>query len=155
MRPCRIRNLDEEWRDAVIRAISNEGPEPDHRLEIKRIDAALANLRKQHLWSVISDQEFKSEHQALKRQKRGLEPTRKVRTPNLDRAAELLNNLPALWEHPGVTQTQRRDLAREVFEEIRIREGMLVVVKPRSEYAPLFAYNIWRDFQDIGDDRSS
>ena len=149
-------NLDEGWRDAVIRAISNEGPEPDHKLEIKRIDAALANLRKQHLWSVISDQEFKSEYQALERQKRGLEPTRKIRsTPNLDRAAELLNNLPALWEHPGVTQNQRRDLAREVFDEIRIREGKLVAVKPRSEYAPLFAYNIWKDLQNIGDNRSS
>ena len=139
----------------MIRAISNEGPEPDHALEIKRIDAALANLRKQHLWSVIGDQEFKSEYQALERQRNGFEPKPMARsTPNLDRAAELLQNLPALWEHPGVKQNQRRDLAREVVDEIRIRDGSLIAVTPRQEYAPLFAYNIWKDLQNVGDDRS-
>lgn len=55
-------NLDEGWRDAVNQAISKEGPEPDHQLEIKRIDAALANLRKQHIWNVIGDQQFKAEY---------------------------------------------------------------------------------------------
>ena len=54
--------LDEGWRDAVNQAISQEGPEPDHKLEIKRIDAALANLRKQHIWNVIGDQQFKAEY---------------------------------------------------------------------------------------------
>ena len=76
-------------------------------------------------------------------------------TPNLDRAAELLRDLPALWEHPGVTQEQRRELAREVFDEIRIREGKLVAVKPRPDYAPLFAYSIWKGNQEVGDVRSS
>ena len=33
----------------------------------------------------------------------------------------------------------RRDLTREVIEEVRLREGKLVAVKPRAEYAPLFA----------------
>ena len=75
--------------------------------------------------------------------------------PNLDRAAELLQDLPALWEHPGVTQEQRRDLAREVFDEVRIREGKLVAVKPRPDYAPLFAYSIWKENQEVGGVRSS
>ena len=44
--------LDEGWRDSVLSAISKEGPEPDHSLEIKRIDATPANLRKQHIWNV-------------------------------------------------------------------------------------------------------
>ncbi|MDA1128574.1 MAG: hypothetical protein O2913_07745 [Chloroflexi bacterium] len=124
--------------------MSNDGPEPDHSLDIRRIDAAMANLRKQHLWSAIGDREFKSEYQRLQRQRRALEPRPLVQsTPNLDRAAELLQNLPALWEHPGVTQDQRRDLAREVFDEIRLREGRLVAVKPHPEYAPLFAYSLW------------
>ncbi len=149
-------HISEGWRGAVLAAISKKGPEPDHKLEIKRIDAALANLRKQHIWNVIGDREFKAEYLELERQRRGLEPNPLVRsTPNLDRAAELLKNLPALWEHPGVTQQQRRDLAREVFDEIRLRDGKLVSVKPQPEYAPLFAYSIWNGGQYVGDERST
>ena len=149
-------NLDDGWRSAVLRAMSNEGPEPDHSLDVRRIDSAMANLRKQHLWDVISDDDFKAEYQSLQRQRRALEPKLSQRsTPNLDRAAELLRDLPALWEHPGVTQEKRRELVREVFDEIRIREGKLVAVKPRPDYAPLFAYSIWNENQEVGGDCSS
>ncbi len=41
--------LDDGWRHATLRALAKEGPQPDHSLEIGRIDGALANLRKQHL----------------------------------------------------------------------------------------------------------
>jgi len=60
--------------------------------------------------------------------------------PNLDRASRLLQDLPALWNHPGVTAALQRGLAREVFQEVRLREGRLVAVRPRPRYAPLFAY---------------
>ena len=65
-------------------------------------------------------------------------------TPNLDRAAELLQNLLALWQHPGITPEQRRDLAREVFQEIRLRHGELVSVEPSPQYQPLFALSLRR-----------
>ena len=149
-------NLDEDWRNSVLSAMTKEGPEPDRQSEITQVDAVLANLRKQHLWGVISDKEFKDEHTALERQRRDLEPKPSVQTsPNLDRAAELLKDLPALWEHSGVTPEQRRELAREVFEEVRIRDGQLVAVKPKPQYEPLFAYSIWKENHDIGGERSS
>ena len=135
--------MDEGWQAAVLGVMSKEGLEPDHTPEIRGIEAASANLRKQHLWNVISDQEFKAGYLELQRQKRALDPKPSVRsTPNKDRAAEILSDLPALRKHPGVTQEQRRDLAREVFDEIRIRDGKMVAVKPRPEYAPLFTYSL-------------
>ncbi len=147
--------LDQGWRSAVLNAMTKEGPQPDHSLDVRRIDAALTNLRKQHVWNVLNDQEFKSEYQALQRQRRALEPKPSERsTPNLDRAAELLRDLPTLLEHPGVTRDQRRELVREVFDEIRLRDGKLVSVRPRPEYAPLFAYSIWKDCQYVGGERS-
>ena len=149
-------NLDEDWRNSVLSAMTKEGPEPDRQSEITQVDAVLANLRKQHLWGVISDKEFKDEHTALQRQRRDLEPKPSVQTtPNLDRTAELLKDLRALWEHSGVTPVQRRELAREVFEEVRIRDGQLVAVRPKPQYAPLFAYSIWKENHDIGGERSS
>ena len=41
----------------------------------------------------------------------------------------------------------------EVPEEIK--ELKLVAVKPCPDYAPLFAYSIWRENQEVGGDRSS
>ena len=63
--------------------------------------------------------------------------------PNLDRASRSLQDLPTLWNHPGVTPVQQLGLAREVFQEVRSREGRLVAVRPRPRYAPLFAYALW------------
>ena len=129
--------LDDGWRDAVLGALVTEGPEPDPTLELKRIDGAMANLKKQHLWGSLSDEEFKAEFQMFQRQRRALEPKPVARNaPNLDRAAQLLRDLPALWVHPGVIPEQRRELSREVFQELRLREGRLVSVMPRPQYAP-------------------
>ena len=135
--------------------MANEGPNPDRTLEIKRIQGAISNLRKQHLWGAITDDEFKPEYRELERQRRLLEAIQSdPLTPNLDRAASLLKDLPSLWNHPGVTLERRRDLARKVFEDVRINEGSLVAVKPRPVYAPLFAYSLWSD-SIIGGKRSS
>ena len=135
----------------MLRALATEGPEPDRTLEIKRIDGALANLRKQHLWGAVTDEAFKGEFQALQRERKALEPRLVPKhLPNLEQAAKLLQDLPALWQHPGVTPEQRRDLAREVFEELRIREGDLVAVRPRPQYVPLFAYSLWHRHQVAG-----
>ena len=35
--------------------------------------------------------------------------------PNLERAAQLINDLPAFWSHDGVTNKQREALVQEVF----------------------------------------
>ena len=61
--------------------MSNESPEPDHSLDIRRIDAALANLRKQHVWDVLNDEEFKAEYRVLQRERRALEPRPSERRP--------------------------------------------------------------------------
>ena len=143
--------LDDGWRQTVLRALTKEGPQPDHSLEIGRIDGALANLRKQHLWGAVSDEEFQADYQSLKRQRSALEPgPSSPGTPDLERAVQLLRDLPALWQHPGVTPEQRRDLVREVFEEIRLRKGELSAVQPRPQYGPLFAYSLCRQHQVVG-----
>ena len=142
--------FNEGWRDAVLKALTNEGPKPDHRLDKRRIEGAISNLRKQHFWGAISDQVFKTEHEVLRRQLRTLTPPATPKMlPNLDRAAELLRDLPALWHHPGVSPEQRREMAREIFQEIRMREGRLVAVTPNPSYAPLFAYSL-ANLTDVG-----
>ena len=92
--------LDGGWRDAVLRTLAQEGPQPVNLLELSRIETAIANLRKQHLWGAISDEDFQREFRQLERQRKVLTAQRQsAQTPNLDRAAELLSDLPALWLH--------------------------------------------------------
>ncbi len=49
-----------------------------------------------------------------------------------------------------MTPEQRRELVREVFEEIRLREGELSAVQPSPPYAPWFAYSLWRQHRVVG-----
>ena len=51
-----------------------------------------------------------------------------------------MSDLHALWEHPGTTDKQRESLIAQVFDETRIRGRVLVAVKPKPQYQPLFAY---------------
>jgi len=37
-----------------------KAPRPNHSGDVKRIESALANLRKQHLWETIDDGTFKA-----------------------------------------------------------------------------------------------
>ena len=59
--------------------------------------------------------------------------------PNLDRAAQFLDELPKLWSHPGVTDEQRESLVREVFKRITIDGKEFVDIEPKPTYVSLFA----------------
>ena len=108
--------------------------------EIPRIQNALENLRKQHLWGDLSDKAYRQERVALERQmKLASPPTQSRNLPNLQRAAELLNNMPTLWSHSGVTDEQRESFLREVFAQITIDGKQIMAIEPKSSYTPLFA----------------
>lgn len=59
--------------------------------------------------------------------------------PNLERAATLLEDLPTLWLHSGVTHEQRESMVREVFRRITIDGKEFVSIEPQAAYVPLFA----------------
>jgi len=108
--------------------------------QANRLSKVLENLRKQHLWGDISDGDYRREKADLERQIKTLTPdTTPIEMPNMERAAQLLNEMPALWQHPGVTNKQRESLVQEVFNKISIDGDALVTVEPKPEYAPLFA----------------
>ena len=132
--------LDQKWKHTVMRALRQEKDAPSHDQEQARMERALTNLRKQHLWGDITDEEYRQEKQELERQLKAVMPVgASVYLPNLERAAQLLADLPALWSHSGVTDEQREALVGEMFEQVRLRGRGLVAVEPKLEYQPLFA----------------
>ena len=66
-------------------------------------------------------------------------PVLRPQLPNLERAARLLEDLPALWLHPGVTHEQREALVRDLFHPITIDGKEFVSIEPQPAYIPLFA----------------
>ena len=113
---------------------------PSDHQEQAKLERALTNLRKQHLWGDISDDDYKQEKQELERHFRASAPaTVPIYRPNFDRAAQLLADLPALWKHPGTTDSQRELFIKEVFHQIRLRGSSLVSIEPKPDYQPMFA----------------
>ncbi len=105
------------------------------------MERALVNLRKQHLWGDLTDDEYKAERQSLQRQLKAFTaPPAPVHLPNLERAATLLNDLPAMWVHPGTNDRQRESLVQELLERATVSGTSLVGVQPRLAYQPLFGY---------------
>ena len=119
---------------------SEEPPQEDDRGQGERLRRALENLRKQHQWGDLSDDEYRREREIIMRQLKvhttAVKPTH---LPNLERAANFLEDLPALWLHPGVTHEERESLVRQVFRRITIDGKEFVDIEPKPEYAPLFA----------------
>ena len=132
--------LDQEWKEAVMKALCQGKDVPSDHQEQAKLERALTNLRKQHLWGDVSDDDYKQEKQELERHFRASAPaTVPIYRPNFDRAAQLLADLPALWKHPGTTDSQRELFIKEVFHQIRLRGSSLVSIEPKPDYQPMFA----------------
>ena len=133
--------LDGRWRSDIIKLLTAEDEQPNDAEQIKRLDRALGNLRKQHLWSDITDEEYRDQRHRIESQLRSLAPRQPVlHLPNLERGAQLLQDLPALWVHEGVSDNQREEFVGELFTTASINGNTLVALEPKMQYGPLFAY---------------
>ena len=132
--------LDDSWKPRIVAALRAQEPDDHDPGKEKRYNTALENLRKQHLWGDVSDEKYQIEKKVLERQLKLAAPhSRPTQLPNLDRAAELLEELPALWLHEGVTDEQREALLQEVFHRITIDGKDFASIEPNPAYVPLFA----------------
>ena len=103
----------------------------------KRFKNALENLRKQHLWGGVSDEKYQTEKKGLERRlNQAAPPTQPHRLPNLERAAQPLEELPGLWQHRGVTDEQREALVHEMFHRITIDGKAFASIEPPYTSAP-------------------
>ncbi len=139
-------SLDPGWKAQIIEALREEPKVPGNEQVMQRLQSALKNLRKQHIWGDLSDEAYQQERITLERQLKLVTPShRPSKLPNLGRAAGLLNDLSTLWSHPGVTHEQRETLVREVFTRVTIDGKILKAIEPKPAYAPLFASIVTRE----------
>ena len=123
--------LDDSWKARILNAAGGGRPKQQDTDQVERLEHALERLRKQHLWGDLTDKEYRREREGLERRlKLVATPVQSHQLPNLERAAGLLHDLPALWLHPGVTDAQRVILVRVVFRPITISGKDFVSIYP-------------------------
>jgi hypothetical protein len=133
-------HLYDGWKTVVATALKGEKEIENNYAQRDKLHQVIQNLRKQHLRGDISDIDYRHNKMTLERQLKTISPANPGKTlPNLERAAQLINDLPSLWSHSGVTDKQREELVQEIFTKITIDGKNLAQIEPKPSYAPLFA----------------
>ncbi len=86
-------HLNDDWKTLVIAALQGESQKSDSRGQQERITRAMENLRKQHIWGDITDDAYRRERTALDLQLKSTAPKVCPDLPNMERSAQLLNDL--------------------------------------------------------------
>ena len=90
---------------------------------------------------ITTHEQYRDQRRRIESQLRSLAPRQPVlHLPNLERGAQLLQDLPALWVHEGVSDQQREEFVGELFATASINGNTLVALEPKMQYGPLFAY---------------
>lgn len=126
--------LPENWQSQVMARIgSGDGQAREAQKRIAKLDAALEQLRKQHKWQLLSDEQLLSESADIKRERDSIHIPP---PPNLDRVRQWLRNLPAIWER--ATDLEKLKLLDALIEKVWIKGGRIVAIEPRVAVYPLW-----------------
>jgi hypothetical protein len=114
----------------------------DAQKEKAKINAQLDRQKKLFSWGDITEGDYLSEKNRLVKELQALtlpdEPTHV-----LEELSEFLRHVTKAWKEAN--QQQRNGLARQLFEEIWVKDKQVVAVKPRPELEPFFrlSYEEW------------
>lgn len=104
--------------------------------------ARLERLKKLFAWGDLSEEQYIIEKNIALEALRALTPP-ETKSRVLERLAEFLKNVPKAWKE--ASQEQRNQLARQLFDEIWVKDSQVIAVKPRVELKPFFqlSYEEW------------
>lgn len=106
----------------------------------RRLERARENLKSLFIWGDIGEAQYRRQREEIDRQIAAVAPTKSpVILTDARRAARLLEDIGALWSHPGVAPGRQKEFIDEVFEDIQFDRHGIRVVLPRTEYRPLVA----------------
>ncbi len=96
----------------------------------------------------MSKEEYLQKREAIQKELRSLTPPEEAR--NLDKLAEFLVNVAEAWE--VADQEQRNKMARCLFEEVWVKDKLVLAVTPRPEFEPSFRLDFECHTRDIASD---
>ena len=115
----------------------------------ERLKTSLKRLKEQYRWEHISQREYLKKYKETEDQLRQLAPGRNGQE-ELERLAQFLADVANAWREAN--QEQRNELARVLFEEVRLDNGgKVVAVKPRPELELFFKLSYECHARNIAD----
>ena len=108
--------------------------------------ARLERIKEMYEYGDLTREEYSAKRDEVQEELRGLRPAMEWREI-MGRMADFMKNVAKGWAEAD--QELRHDLAKQLFEEVWIKDKEVVAVKPRPELDPMF------DLQYVDDESSS
>lgn len=96
-------------------------------------------LKKLFEWGDLSEDNYRVQRDQLRHELASLPPATSDRGDLVERLMNYLKSLGAAWR--DATQEQRNKLAKTLFDNIRVEDGIIRGVTPTSEFTPLLVLN--------------
>ena len=139
-------HLPDDWKKMIMGLTRGDEQKTVDDTQKKRMEQALERTKQLYKWGDLTEDEYRKERVELEKQLKLLNPVPQTYDmPNLDRAAQLLNDMPSLWNNQGVTDEQREALIKGIFNSIIVDSKQITAIEPKPEYSPLLASIIVKD----------
>ena len=113
-------------------------------IETERValEARLERIKKLYSWGDMTEKDYLTEKDRIVRKLQTLTP-RSEQSLVLGQLADFLRSVVVAWKEAN--QDQRNRLARQLFDEIWVKDKQVIAVKPRPELEPFFklSYEDW------------
>ena len=132
-------HIPENYQEQILDAHRKlEAAYDDHEDQKAKLERRMKRVKELYEWGDYTRAEYQVRRDDIVKQLQALTP-RPDSAEHLERLAQFLADLPAAWE--VATSEQRNKLARCLFDEVWLRDKVVVGVKPRVELEPFFRLN--------------
>jgi len=128
--------LPDEWREKVMANLHSRFQAGNSEQDKIRLQQQMERYRTLFVLGDITEEEYKSRRQELKRQLDALTPPA---MPDLEQAAQLLDNIGNIWQRAN--DDERHKLLHAMLEAVYLdsEAGPVVGIVPKPDLAPLFS----------------
>ena len=132
-------HIPEDYQERLLEAHRKlEAAYDDQEEQKANLERQLKRVKELYDWGDYTRAEYQSRRDYIVKQLQALAP-RPNGVEHLERLARFLADVPAAWD--AATQEQRNKLARCLFDEVWVKDKIVVGVKPRLELEPFFRLN--------------
>ena len=132
-------HIPEDYQERILEAHRKlEAAYSDTEAKRARLERQLKRAKDLYEWGDYSRSEYQARRDGLLKRLDGLRPAA-AGADHLERLARFLDDIPAAWK--SGTSEQRNKLARALFDQVWLKDKVVVAVRPRPELEPFFRLN--------------
>ncbi len=133
-------SIPEDFQNRILAAQAERADSRrDTERKRKNLDSQLRRAKELYEWGDYTKAQYQARRVEIGGMVDSLPASSHPKADVLAKLAEFLADVPAAWK--AATQEQRNKLARNLFDEVWLRDKTVVAVKPRPELDPFFRLN--------------